>query len=236
MSPPTASRSYSSVTRREQAEATRTRILGAFARQLGRPGALDINVTEAAREAGVALRTVYHYFPDRRARVEALAVWVDQQFGPIDHPLETADDIPGYTRAAYAKAERHEALTRAGHVGGLSIDVRLHRHQSRRTRMRDLLAEIGAPEAETERAAAVVALLESSEAGYPLVDFHGMTFTEAAEAAAEAIEAIIARLRDQAGTAVPAPGSGPEDSSNLRVPPGRDRDYEPDGNEDEERE
>jgi AcrR family transcriptional regulator len=119
-STPTSTRPYSSARRREQAEATRQRILEAFARQRGRPGAVDINVTEAARDAGVAVRTVYHFFPDRQARVEALAAWTQDVFGPVDHPLEKADDIPGYTRAAYARAEQHEALTRAGMAGGLS--------------------------------------------------------------------------------------------------------------------
>jgi AcrR family transcriptional regulator len=191
-------RPYSSPRRQEQAEATQGRILEAFARQLGRPGAGDINVTEAAREAGVAVRTVYHYFPDRRARVEALAAWTQAQFGPVEHPLQTVDDLPGYARAAYARAERHEALTRAGLAAGLSTDVRVARHQRVRARIRELLATIGAPEPETQRAAALVAVLESSEAGFPLVDLHGLSFGQAGQAAAEGIEAVIARLRSQA--------------------------------------
>ena len=117
----------------------------AFASQLGRPGAFDINVTEAAREARVSVRTVYHYFPDRQARVDGLAVWTQVQFGPVDHPLETADDIPGFTRAAYARATRHEALTRAGMAPGLSTDVRIARHNRVRGRIGELLREIGAP-------------------------------------------------------------------------------------------
>jgi AcrR family transcriptional regulator len=167
----------------------------AFASQLGRPGSFDINVTEAARDAGVSVRTVYHYFPDRQARVDGLAAWTQTQFGPVDHPLETADDLPGFTRAAYARAEQHEALTRAGMAPGLSTDVRIARHSRVRSRIRELLAEIGAPAPETERAAAVVTVLESSEAGFPLVDFHGLSFADAADAAAEAIEAIIIHLR-----------------------------------------
>jgi hypothetical protein len=65
-------------------------------------------------------------------------------------------------------------------AGGLSTDVRLHRHQRNRRRIRELLPELGAPAAETERAAAVVTVLESSEGGFPLVDFQGLTFAEAA--------------------------------------------------------
>ena len=47
-------RGYSSPRRQEQAEATRNRIMEAFASRTGRPGAFDISVTEAAREAGVS--------------------------------------------------------------------------------------------------------------------------------------------------------------------------------------
>lgn len=204
--PPAPTRRYSSPRRREQAEATRQRILTAFVRQLGRPGALDINVTEAARDAGVAVRTVYHYFPDRRARVEGIAAWTLEGIGPVDHPLETADDIAGYARAAYARAERHEDLMRAGTVAGLSADVHLARHLRTRTRIRQLLADIGAPGPETERAAAVVAVIESSEGGVALIDMQGLTFTEAADAVAETIDAIVARLRSLASN--PNKGDG----------------------------
>ena len=193
-------RSYTSPQRREQAEATRIRILEAFAAQLGRPGATDINVTEAARDAGVAVRTVYHYFPDKQARVEGLAAWADEVFGPVEHPLETVDDLPGYTRAAYLRAQRHEALSRAGVVAGFSAEVRLTRMRRTRARIRELLEGIGAPAAETSRAAAVVAVLESSEAGFPLVEGHGLSFEEAGNASAEAITAVIERLRRLAGS------------------------------------
>jgi hypothetical protein len=111
------------------------------------------------------------------------------------------DDLPGYTRAAYARAARYETLTRAGLAAGPSSEVRMLRLSRTRRRIRELLDSIGAPAAETERAAAVVAILESSEAGFPLVDGHGLSFTEAGKAAAEAIEAVIDRLRAKAAAA-----------------------------------
>ncbi len=131
---------------REAGRKRRQQILEALAGQLGRPGAVDVNVTEAAKEAGVSVRTVYHHFPDRAARVEALAEWTREALGPVDHPLDTADDIAGFTRAAYARAERQEAFWRIGMVPGLSSDVRRARHgRVRRQRCARLLDEIGAP-------------------------------------------------------------------------------------------
>ena len=67
---------------------------------------------------------------------------------------------------------------------------------------------IGAPAAETARAAAVVAVLESSEAGFPLVETHGLSFAEAGEASAAAVSAIIADLRRLAGSAARRPLRG----------------------------
>ena len=193
--PNAKSRPYSSPVRKRQAEETQQRILEALARQLGRPDAVDVNVTEAAKEAGVSVRTVYHHFPDRAARVEALAEWTRDALGPVDHPLDTADDIPGFTRAAYARAARQEAFWRIGMVPGLSSDVRRARHGRVRGRIRELLDEIGAPGPETERATAAIILLESPEGGVVLVDMLGLSFVEAADAAAEAITAIIHQLR-----------------------------------------
>ena len=197
--PITKARRYSSPVRERQAEHTRQRILEALAGQLGRPNAVDVNVTEAAKEAGVSVRTIYHYFPDRSARVEALAEWTREALGPVDHPLVTADDIPGFTRAAYARAERHEALWRIGMVPGLSSDVRRARHGRVRRRIRELLDEIGAPGPETERATAAIILLESPEGGVVLVDMLGLSFIDAADAAADAIAAVITQLRVAAG-------------------------------------
>jgi AcrR family transcriptional regulator len=191
-------RTYSSPIRERQAAETRRRILEAFARQLGRPGAVDVNVTEAANEARVSVRTVYHHFPDRSARVEALAAWTQEALGPVDHPLDTVDDLPGFTRAAYARAQRQEAFWRIGMVPGLSTDVRRARHARTRRRIRELVVEIGAPETETERAVAAITLLESPESGVVLVDLLSLSFRDAADAAAEAIAAIVAQLRQVA--------------------------------------
>ena len=194
----TDARPYRSAQRDAQAAATRDRILTAFADQLGRPGVVDVNVVEAAKVAGVSVRTVYHHFPDRPARLASLAQWLSARFGPIEVPLDVADDLPNYVRAAYRRASVNESLTRAGLAAGMSTEVRLMRLTTTRRRIRALLDEIRAPADVTARAAAVIAVLESSEAGFPLVDYHRLSFAEAAEAAAEAVAAIIADLRSRA--------------------------------------
>lgn len=192
-------RTYDSPVRRERAAATRRAILEAFAEQFGRPGTTDVAIPEAAERAGVSVRTVYHHFPDRQARVDGLAAWAEEVFGPIPEEIHGPDDLPGYARNAYARAGRHLELTRAMYAAGFANDVRLARLRERRRRIADVLAAIGAADGPTRRAAAVVSLLCSSEAGVPLLDIHGLTVEEAGEAAAAAVRAIVADLRRGAG-------------------------------------
>ncbi|MGD9530653.1 MAG: hypothetical protein AB7V44_28230, partial [Pseudonocardia sp.] len=152
----------------------------------------------AAERAGVSVRTVYHHFPDRQARVDGLAAWAEEVFGPIPEAIHGPDDLPDYARHAYARAGRHLELTRAMYAAGFANDVRLARLRARRRRIADALAAIGAPAGPTRRAAAIVSLLCSSEAGVPLLDIHGLSVEEAGEAAAEAVRGIVADLRRHA--------------------------------------
>jgi AcrR family transcriptional regulator len=191
-------RSYDNTGRQAKAALTRAAILEAFVAQLGQPGVSDVSVPEAAERVGVSVRTVYHHFPDREARVAGLAEWSEAVMGPVDHPLAVVDDIPGFIRAAYDRARRFEALTRALYTTGLGGEARNRRLQSRRRRYRQLLDTIGAPRSATRRAAAVISVLATSEAGMPLVDIHKLSFAEAGAAAAAAAEAIITSLREGA--------------------------------------
>ena len=79
-------RSYDNSLRQKQAEATRELILGSLAQQLAEGGLQDFSVAEAAKRAGVATRTVYRYFPNREAVLEAVSQWVDRQFGDLPFP------------------------------------------------------------------------------------------------------------------------------------------------------
>ena len=182
-----------------------------------------MSVPEAAARAGVSVRTVYHHFPDREARLDALAAWADEAMGPVGSVLEVAEDIPGHIRLAYARAHRHESLTRAMIAAGFSEEVRRHRLRNRRAELSKLLEAIGAPGPVTRRATAVVAMLATSEAGIPLVDVHGLSFAEAGAAAAEAAELIIRGLREEAAAvAVAAAYSvGQRPSSRQTVRPRR---------------
>ncbi|MBA2282028.1 MAG: hypothetical protein H0W25_12480, partial [Acidimicrobiia bacterium] len=86
-----STRPYRSPQRDDQAAATRTAILAAFADQLGRPGAVELSVAAAAVTAGVAVRTVHHHFPDLAARLTAVAAHADEELGPLPRIAGVAD-------------------------------------------------------------------------------------------------------------------------------------------------
>lgn len=196
-------RPYDSPTRRQQAELTREKILSAFADQLGRGGVEDLSAAEAAVIAGVALRTVYHYFPDRDARMQGLAGWVDRQLQPETMLPATADDLPELVRRTYQAVRRNESLLRAQMATGIAAEVRLKRRRERVAAIHRVIDDIGAPESIARPAAALVCHLTSADAALPLIDNEELTLTEATTAAVRAVELIVADLR-RAAAAHPA--------------------------------
>jgi AcrR family transcriptional regulator len=96
------SRTYVSSLRREQAEATRVRIVEAAASVLAR-GVTELSVPAVAEEAGVSVATVYRHF---KTKVELIAglrehVWSMLELGPADWSSgkyasmdELLDDLP----------------------------------------------------------------------------------------------------------------------------------------------
>lgn len=196
-----ATRPYHSPARDARTERTRDAIAAAFVAQLGREGRADLSAAEAAQAAGVSVRTVYHHFPDREARLTAAAEWVDRQLHPDEFVPRSPGDLTDLARRAYAASEAHDALVRAQYAtAGLAGEVRTHRRARRIAQIETVLEGIGAPARPTRRAVVLVAHLVSAEAGIPLVDVHGLTHAEAGEAAAQAIDAIVADLERAANT------------------------------------
>lgn len=188
--------------RRAHSAATRSAILAAFAAQLGRPGTVELSLAEAAATAGVALRTVYHHFPDHEGRLTAAAEWAEEQIGPMP-PIDGVDDLPDHVRRVYARAASRPDLTRAMFVAGVAEETRTRQVRARRNDIGALLTGLGAPAEPTRRAIAVVSVLASPEAAIPLIDVHGLTVHDAGEAAAQSVAAIIADLRSQRREMIP---------------------------------
>src|SRR5687768_6152844 len=88
----TATRTYNSPLRAEQQEEVRQRILDKVIDVLADPSFGELSVQEVARRAGVSVRTVYRYFPDKDALYDAVNVSIRTRIGHATLP-EKADDI-----------------------------------------------------------------------------------------------------------------------------------------------
>jgi len=94
-------------------------VLDAAERVLAREGAAALTTSRIAGEAGVSVGSLYQYFPDKGAIIDALARrYMDEFEGLMDELAERAvaerwDDIPGALIDAYAERYRAEPGYRA---------------------------------------------------------------------------------------------------------------------------
>jgi AcrR family transcriptional regulator len=193
MNPP---RPYRSPRREEQAAATRRALVAAMAGQLGEPGGGELSLPAVAEQAGCALRTVHHHFPDRRGRLGAVAAWAEEALGALP-PIAGAGDLPDHCRRSLGRAAADLPRARALAAAAAAEDRRDRRRRTRQLEIAALLTGIGAPPEPTARATAVVAALAAPETLVTLVDGHGLAPADATEAVAETVAAVVASLRAQ---------------------------------------
>lgn len=184
-------RNYRSPARAEQADRTKTSIVEAMARQLFDTGSSAISVPQAADAAGVAIRTVYHYFPDEAARVMALVVWIDERLR-TEAPLPSAaEELPEYARNRVAHIGTYLPYLRAQHALG-DTTLRAIRTRRRTTLVKTLLRETENPPRDLARVAETISFLLSGTTARSLIDEHGLSASNAGETIARLIETILA--------------------------------------------
>jgi len=212
----TVTRTYHSPARQARRQHTKRAIIDALIAQLGDPGRAVLSPAAAARAAGVSIRTVHHYFPDADAQLAAVAAEVEARLFPQPPPLpQTPAELPDLVTAVYLGSEGQLPLLRAMVTSSIGTQIRARRRASRLEAIRNVLEGIGAGQAETHRAVAIVSLLASADAGVVLADQYGLTLPEAGRACAEATRAIIDSLSAQATrpkahttAAAPIPSTG----------------------------
>ena len=105
-------RSYRSVLREEQAEATALRIVEAAVRILqGRPALLS--VPAVAREAGVSVATVYHHFSGKEKLIRAVSDYLDRhQTGWTEEPRRptSPEELAAHVRVIAPLLNGRQAL------------------------------------------------------------------------------------------------------------------------------
>ena len=196
----TDTRRYVSPKREAQAAATRDAILRAFAEQLSEPGRDTLSPSEAARRAGVSVRTVHVHFPNLESQVVALAEHFDRQFYPDGVVVASGpDDLARYFRASHTRALA-SPLSRAlaTSSGQVWRTVRQRRRTDRLDAIRRAVAAIGAPPGATEDATAMLLSLSGADASWPLHDQYGLPLERIPDVIAHTVQLVVDDLRAQA--------------------------------------
>ncbi len=192
----TASRHYVSPKREAQAAATREAILQAFAEQLSSPDRTTLSPSEAARRAGVSVRTVHLNFPTADDQIIALAEWFDRHFYTKDIQVaDGPDDLARYFRDVHEIAVK-SPLTRALTAARSPMwrEVRQRRRAERLDAIRRSVAAIGAPRRATEEATATLLGMSGAEFSWTMHDY-GLPLDRIPDTIARTVQLIVDDLR-----------------------------------------
>ena len=204
----TASRRYVSPTRQAHAAATREAILAAFAEQLSQPGRNTLSPSEAARDAGVSVRTVHTHFPNSDSQITALGEWFDRHFYPNGVQLAAGpDDLARYFRDIHANALT-TPLTRALTTAPSTVwkEIRQRRRAARLDAIRSAVAAIGAPPRATEDATAMLLSLSGADASWLMHDLYGLPLDRIPDVIAHTVQLVVDDLKAQATECSPSNG------------------------------
>ncbi len=192
----TASRRYVSPKREAQAAATREAILQAFAEQLSSPDRSTLSPSEAARRAGVSVRTVHMHFPTADDQIIALAEWFDRHFYPTGiQAAQGPDDLARYFREVHEGALKWP-ITRALISAHSPVwrEVRERRRAERLDAIRRSVAAVGAPRRATEEATATLLSMSGADFSWTMHDY-GLPLDRIPDAIARIVQLIVEDLQ-----------------------------------------
>jgi AcrR family transcriptional regulator len=187
-------RPYDNRRRSTQALKTRRRILDATLGVMAR-GRGDLSIPEIARAAGVAVRTVYRNFPEKRRLLAALDVHLDARIGYNLAPYpRNVEELAGHVRRYFRALDGMDAAIRTARTSGVARDARNSAGLSRK-----LEAVAAALETATARTAdrdharlfRIVATLFSQFTLQRMKDDLGLTADQAADTVLWAIRACV---------------------------------------------
>ena len=181
---------YVSPLRREQAEQTRSRIVGA-ALELIVGGVEGLTMPEVAKAAGVALRTVFRHFPTRDDLLDA--TWQAMQVGMGETPeLATLDELTGFLPELFGRYGAMEDQIRGAMFARTfeSSRRRLGADRARKVRRAVAAQFTGGDERSRAMAASAAYTLTVPLVSIVLKEAFGLSSPEAARACAWAIRTL----------------------------------------------
>ena len=185
-------RSYKSPLRVRQSEQTRASILEALTAELAEGGLHELNIPAIARRAGVAVRTVYRYFPTRDALLDAVDRWMDDTIVPGPPPA-SADEMPAMAERAFKEFDANETAMRAQWASALGRDVRARGRRRRISAYGSALAAATSnlSRSDARAAHAVISHLLSSLTWKTMREEFGMKGSESGKAVSWALRTLI---------------------------------------------
>jgi AcrR family transcriptional regulator len=182
--------------RERQAGHVRRAVLEAAIAALETRDAEDLSMADLAAAAGVSLRTLYRYFPDRASLLQAAGERLYAELG-VEFEIAAPQDIAASFRDAARRLSARPRLARTlvrSRAGRMTRSgVRRHRVEAIRTALEPMAGTLDPDLA--RRAAAVITHLCSAASWVAVADESGLPDPEAQEAVAWAIEVLVGSLR-----------------------------------------
>jgi AcrR family transcriptional regulator len=187
--------------RERQAEQVRAAVLDAVVAELEQRAVDDIAMADVAAAAGISLRTLYRYFPDRAALLHAAGEHLYSGLG-IGPEIAGPDDVSASFRDAAVKLSARPALTRALVQTTSGRAARSAARVQRVEAIRAALAPVteGLEPDIARRATAVITHLCSAASWVAVSDDSGLDDDDAQQAVVWAIDTLIEALRSKQPT------------------------------------
>ncbi|TFW18128.1 TetR/AcrR family transcriptional regulator [Duganella callida] len=175
---------------------TREAIMAAVARRLENDGLAQLSFTEIAREADVGESTVYRYYPNKDALLEAFWAWAPKAIQRDSFPANL-EELRARLATDFPRFDQREPLIRGMLASPQGRSARMQTAAERQAAFRALIDhEVGPlPDAERDRLGAAIQLLYSATAWATFKDYWNLDGAEAGQAAAEAIAALLDNAR-----------------------------------------
>jgi AcrR family transcriptional regulator len=182
--------------RQQQVKQLRTAVLEAVIAKLESTAPDDISMADVAQAAGISLRTLYRYFPDRASLLQSAG---EHLYGSLGVPVEIAapEDIArSFIEAARrlsARPRLTRALIRTGAGQAARSAMRSQRVKAIQTALEPVTAGLDADLA--RRATALITHLCSATSWVSIADESGLSDADAQAAVSWGIDTLIETLR-----------------------------------------
>lgn len=197
----TATRSYNSSLRRDQAQATRLRIVAAVAALIEEGGGQAPTTKAIAERAQVTEVTVYRHFPRREALLKVAWEHLRERGGVMiatpSSPGELLSRIGPFLAAFDAAPAQVIARLASPQARQAGIDLHAEQREAFLNIVRQAAPDLA--EAERVKAAAVLQLLYSAQAWLSLRDHWGLTGAPGSEALGWALKVLLIDLKIRGG-------------------------------------